>query len=92
MGLMDKMATSMLPEMIEKMVAGYEPEKTEKLVKEIMDGVFSKVDIEKISSIMHDMMPAVIEGFFAKINKEQREEMLSLYRNVLDSMEKKYTA
>ena len=92
MGLMENMMISMLPEMIEKMVANYEPEKMEKLVSEIMDGVLSKLDYEKMSAIMHEMMPAVIESFFAKIDKAQREELLSLYRNVLDRMEQKYTA
>ena len=92
MGLRDKMMASMMPDIIGKMFASYKPEEIDKVVGEIMDGVFSRLDNEKMSSIMHDMMPAVIESFFARINKEQREDMLALYRSVLDRMEEKYSA
>ena len=92
MGLMDKMMTSMIPEMIGKTFASYKPEEMEKVVDEMMDAAFSRLDNEKMSSIMHDMMPAVIESFFARISKEQREDILALYRGVLDRMEEKYSA
>ncbi len=43
-----------------------------------------------MSSIMHEMMPRMMESCFSKMDPEQRQKMLSMCRDILDQIEAKY--
>lgn len=56
----------------------------------MMEEMFSNMDPEKMQSMMAEMMPQMMEQCFSKMDAEQRKGMLSMCRQMLDQIEKKY--
>jgi hypothetical protein len=56
----------------------------------MMENSFSEMEGGEIESMMHDMMPKMMEGCFSKMTEEQRQGMLTMCRGMLDEIEEKY--
>jgi hypothetical protein len=50
------------------------------------------MNAEEMGSMMHDMMPKMMESCFSKMDSQQRQGMLSMCREMLDQIEAKYKA
>jgi len=62
------------------------------MMQSMMEQFFGGMDGKEISSVMKDMMPKMMEFCFSKMDTEQRTEMLSMCRNMVEEMETKHSS
>ena len=61
-----------------------------RMISKMMESVFTNMNGEEIGDMIKKVMPNMMESSFSKMNTEQRKEMLSMCREILDEIERKY--
>jgi hypothetical protein len=87
-----KMMETMMPKMMEGMtsedIMGMMETMMPKMMEYFMGGEDSKEKAENI----HEFMPAMMEDCMSEMDEEERKNMLSFCRGMLDKMEKKFSS
>ena len=77
-------------QMVNMMIAGKSPEEISALVRELMPELMAKMGCDGMARIMSETIPGMMDACFSGMDMEQRRSMLTRYRSMLDTMEKKY--
>lgn len=77
-------------QMISMMISGKSPEEISEIVAEIMPELMENLGPYNMANIMNELIPGMMDACFSGMNAEQRQSMLTRYRNMLDGIEKKY--
>ena len=85
---------SMMPEMMGEVADILGPDGMQTMMTtmmpEMMDGMFSRMAPEDMGSMMHEVMPQMMDGCFGRMDIDQRKNMLTMCRAMLDGVEQKY--
>ena len=76
----------MMPIMSKKMGLGAMAD----MMPDMMEGTFEQMRPEDMQRMMHDAMPKMMETCFSKMEDAQRRSTLSMCRQALDEIEKKF--
>ena len=76
--------------MMGMMMGNMNQKKKMEMMEEMMPKMMGGMKTEDMMGMMHKAMPKMMENCMASMSKEERKEMLTLCRGMLDKMEKKF--
>ncbi|MBI4297018.1 MAG: hypothetical protein HY676_00620 [Chloroflexi bacterium] len=64
----------------------------ESMMPAMMEQCFASMKGESIGPMMHEMMPKMMNTCFSRMDAQQRQDMLTMCRDMLAQIEKKYSS
>lgn len=80
----------MMKKMMGAMTSNMSAEKKMEMMEEMMPKMMAGMKPGDMASHMHRMMPKMMEHCLGPMNLEERKDMVSVCRDMVDEMEEKY--